>query len=219
MAAEADVIDHESVLDRAWSAPGNTAIELPPADVNRVLRERYEGDGDIRLTRTMLWDMEVRKASAPDRFIPTVVRPGSAERFPGVRIGAVESFTRVSDQRLWLEPAVYGTVVEHVRVDHHRQSVIFIGVGRFEAPDGRTFVAGTGQPLFHVEHAVAGTEDDPLNLWRIVHLTDAVDPVSVALFGELGRDPYLRVFVEVYIREILGRRLERRPAGAGDPVR
>jgi hypothetical protein len=43
--------------------------------------------------------MEVRKAKAPDVFIPTVVPP-EAERFPSPWRGQVEEFTRVSEQRL-----------------------------------------------------------------------------------------------------------------------
>lgn len=55
--------DLEQVLEDAWKAPGNTTIELPPVDVNQVLHDHYEGVGDLAYTRTMLWDMEVRKAS------------------------------------------------------------------------------------------------------------------------------------------------------------
>ena len=72
------------------------------------------------------------------------------------------------------------------------------------------FTAGTGQPIFHVEHSVGGTEADPLNLWRIVNLTEEPAPALVAAFDELANDRYLRVFVEVYLREVLGRDLVRR---------
>ncbi|WP_328648944.1 hypothetical protein OHS58_16985 [Amycolatopsis sp. NBC_00348] len=45
-----------------------------------------------------------------------------------------------------------------VRLDHEHRRAFFLGADRFEA--------GSGQPLFHVEHSVAGPEDDPLNLGR-----------------------------------------------------
>ncbi len=205
-------LDHQKVLEDAWQAPGNTAIELPPVDVNQVLHDRYDVDDDFVFTGTMLWDMEVRKASHPDIYIPTVIEPGSVEKFPESRDDRSEIFTRVSDQRLWLDQPTYGTVIEHVRVDHDQQRIFFIGAPDYLTPDGRTLKAGTGQPIFHVEHSVAGTEQRPINLWRIVHLTEQQDPAMRAHFEEMGRDPYLRVFIEVYLRENLGVDLARRPA-------
>ncbi|HEV3355755.1 MAG TPA: hypothetical protein VG247_03115 [Pseudonocardiaceae bacterium] len=205
-------LDHQKVLEVAWQAPGNTAIELPPVDVNQVLHDRYDVDNDFVFTGTMLWDMEVRKASHPDIYIPTVIEPGSVEKFPESRDDRSEIFTRVSDQRIWLDQPTYGTVIEHVRVDHEQQRIFFIGAPDYRTPDGRTREAGTGQPIFHVEHSVAGTEQRPINLWRIVHLTEQVDPALREYFEQLGRDPYLRVFIEVYLRENLGVDLTRLPA-------
>jgi hypothetical protein len=43
-----------------------------------------------------------------------------------------------------------------------------------------------------------------------VLLTDAPDPALAAAFTPLAEDPYLRVFVEVHLREDLGRELVRR---------
>ncbi|MEU4541461.1 hypothetical protein AB0G15_42185 [Streptosporangium sp. NPDC023825] len=57
---------------------------------------------------------------------------------------------------------------------------------------------------------MTGQVGDPLNLWRIVHLTDGPDPSSAAAFDGLAGDPCLRVFVEVRLREDLGRGLVRR---------
>jgi hypothetical protein len=203
-------LDHQAVFEQAWNAPGSTTVDLPPVRVNDVLRDRYDVRPPFAYTGTQLWDMEVRKAAAPDKYIPTVVRPGSAEKFPSVRHGEVEDFTRVSDQRLWADPSQYTAVIEQVRLDRANRRAFFLGVSTFEAPDGREFVAGTAQPLFHVEHSVGGSEDDPLNLWRIVLLTDTPDPVLAAAFKPLAEDPYLRVFVEVHLRDDLGRELVRR---------
>ncbi|MGI5501387.1 hypothetical protein [Lentzea sp. CA-135723] len=202
-------LDHEAVFEQAWAQPGNTVADLPAVRVNEVLRERYRVTPPFAYTGTQLWDMEVRKAKAPDVFIPTVVLPG-AEKFPSVWHGQVEEFTRVSEQRLWAHPGRTARIIEHVRLDHERRRAFFVGDERFEAPDGRVFTAGTGQPIFHVEHSVGGTETDPLNLWKIVNLTDEVDPDLVAAFDRMAKDPYLRVFVEVHLREVLGRELVRR---------
>ena len=192
-------MDHEKVLDDAWRMPGVTAIDLPAVDVNQVLADRYELDRELTFTRTMLWDMEVRKAAAPDVYIPTVVAPGSARKFPSTGHEGFEDFTRVSDQRLWADRDRFGTIIEHVRLDHVRQRAFFVGDTEFG--DVR---ATADQPVFHVEHSVAGAEDRPLNRWRIVLLTDAVDRPLLDLFTQMGADPYLRVFIEVYLQEDLG---------------
>ncbi|QKV80735.1 hypothetical protein [Amycolatopsis sp. Hca4] len=205
-----EVLDHPAVFEQAWGAPENTVVDLPPVRVNDVLRDRYDVRPPFAYTGAQLWDMEVRKAAAPDIYIPTVVKPGSAEKFPSVHHGQLEDFTRVSEQRLWAAPEHYTTVIEHVRLDHENRRAFFIGADRFEAPDGRIFTAGSGQPIFHVEHSVAGPEDDPLNLWRIVNLTDRPDAALAAAFDDLANDPYLRVFIEVHLRKDLGRELVRR---------
>lgn len=156
-------MNHEEIFEQTWAAPGTTSMELAPVAVNDVLRERYDVRPPFTYTGAQLWDMEVRKAAAPDKYIPTVVKAGSAEKFPSVRNGRFEDFTRVSDQRLWTDPARFATIIEHVRLDHENRRAFFIGAERFEAPDGRVFTAGAGQPLFHVEHSVAGREDAPVN--------------------------------------------------------
>jgi hypothetical protein len=203
-------LDHQTVFEQAWNAPGSTTVDLPPVRVNDVLRDRYDVRPSFAYTGTQLWDMEVRKAAAPDKYIPTVVRPGSAEKFPSVRDGDLEDFTRVSDQRLWADPSQYTRVIEHVRLDHANRRAFFLGTPAYRSPDGRRFMAGAAQPIFHVEHSVGGSEEDPLNLWRIVLLTDTPDPELAAAFKPLAEDPYLRVFIEVHLREDLGRELVRR---------
>ncbi len=35
------MFNHEGEFQRAWADPGNTRLELPPVDVNRVLAEHY----------------------------------------------------------------------------------------------------------------------------------------------------------------------------------
>ncbi|MEM7307982.1 MAG: hypothetical protein AAF682_14990 [Planctomycetota bacterium] len=55
------------------------------------------------------------------------------------------------------------------------QSVLLFGRAELTRADGTHLEAGQRQPLFHVEHAVSGTEAQPLNRWRIVHLTPEPD--------------------------------------------
>jgi hypothetical protein len=40
--------------------------------------------------------------------------------------------------------------------------------------------------LFHVEHSVGGTEQQPENRWRIIHLTKAIDERLTAAFEHMA---------------------------------
>jgi len=63
----------EREYNDAWSAPSSTRFELPPVDVNKVLKERYRVSPGVTLTRAMIWDMETKKAWDPLTYIPYVV--------------------------------------------------------------------------------------------------------------------------------------------------
>jgi hypothetical protein len=200
-----DTLDHEKIFRQAWDDPAATRYELPAVDVNQVLADRYELGEPLVFTRTMLWDMESRKARRPDLYIPYVVEPGSADSW-----GEGDVFVRKSMQRQWLDPDTYGLVLEQTRLDHTNQIVTFIGAAEHRGRDGEPLRAGTGQPIFHVEHSVGGTENQPLNLWRIVHLTDAPDSRLITTFDRLATIPWLPEFIEIYIRDVLGIALNRR---------
>ena len=202
-------LDHVDRWEAEWRAQGRTVVELPPVDVNEKLSRHYTVKPSVAFTRTMLWDMEVRKALEPDRYIPSVVMPGSVQKWDRDIDGPRERFVRVSEQRLWTDPSRFNLVIEAVYLDHDRQTALFIGLPKLEPGDGRQLHAGTDQPLFYVEHSVDGTERRPLNLWRIVHLTESVDSQMLRVFEQMGTEVWLREFVEVYIRDDLGARLER----------
>lgn len=207
----ADRLDHRKAFERAWSDPGNTRIELPPVDVNRVLAERYRTDEPLALTRDMLWDVEVRKAWRPDRYIPSVVCEGSARTWGGrPATDGNDAFLRASLQRRWLEPTEYGLVLERTHLDFRERRATFVGVAELPGPDGGVLRADSGQPLFHVEHSVGGEPGRPLNRWRIVHLTEEPDPRLPERFRRMAEDPWLPEFVEIHLRDDLGVGLERR---------
>ncbi len=204
-------LDHEGEFQRAWDDPGNTRFEMPPVDVNRVLAEHYRTSEPLTFTRTMLWDMEVRKARRPDLYIPSVVQEGSAHSWGrGSAADGTESFVRSSQQGLWLEPAEYGLVLEPVCLNPTQQKVTFIGAAELPDRDGDLLRAGVQQPLFHVEHSVGGDESRPLNTWRIVHLTDRPDSKIVERFTLMANDVWLPEFIEIYIRSDLNIKLTRR---------
>jgi len=204
-------LNHEGEFQRAWADPSNTRIELPPVDVNQVLAAHYLTSEPLTFTRTMLWDMEVRKAWGPDHYIPSVVGEGSAHAW-GRRSAAdgTESLVRSSQQCLWLEPAEYGLVLEQVRLNPTQQQVTFIGVAELLDRDRNLLRAGAKQPLFHVEHSVGGDESRPLNTWRIVHLTDSPEHRLVERFTLIANDVWLPEFIEIYIRSDLNIQLTRR---------
>jgi hypothetical protein len=200
-------LDYAGLFEQAWEAPGNTAIEFPPVDVNQMLTEHYELDRELEFTRTMLWDMEVRKAFDPDIYITSAVTLGSVLRW---QLGSADDFVRISEQRVWLEPEQRGLVLEQVHIDRDRHAVYFLGSAELTSPAGEVYRAGTGQPLFHVEHTAAGREHRPVNHWRIVHLTDTPDQALLDHFTAFGQRPGLRDFIEQYIRRDLGYSLIRK---------
>ena len=205
-------LSHEEEFERSWADPGNTRIELPPVDVNLVLARYYRTNEPLRFSRTMLWDMEVKKAFRPDLYIPSVVSAGNScyWRRQAAADGS-ESFVRCSRQRLRLNPSERGLVLERVLLNPARQSATFIGAAEFLDKDGNLLRAGAGQPLFHVEHSVDGSELQPLNLWRIVYLTDKPEQKLIDRFA-FAKDVWLREFVEIYIRRDLKIELTRRRA-------
>ncbi len=198
---EPDVVGE---FETAWADPKHTRAIQPAIDINQVLRERYETDNPLTFTRAMLWDLEQRKAAAPGTYIPFVVRAGTDRSWswPSSRQGG-QILECCSQQRLWLRREDYGLVLERAHLDHKRQVVTFTGEPVLQDPDGQTLRTSTMQPRFHVEHGVGGTEETPLNIWRIVHLTDGQDQRLVELFSTIWESPCLPEFVEIYIRRDL----------------
>ncbi|MDF1713306.1 MAG: hypothetical protein P1U90_13780 [Akkermansiaceae bacterium] len=196
--------NHETVFASAWNREGHTSIELEALDVNRVLANEYDGVGRLSLTRTQLWDMEIRKAARPDLFIPGAIRPGTARSWGRRKLkNGDEQFIRLSEQRLWLQPEIYGTVIEGCYLNHSRQQVTFIGLPEVEDDEGRIVTASPGQPLFHVVHGVKGAEEAPLNTWRIVHLADDERGELSRRFELVSSAAGLPEYVERYIEDVL----------------
>jgi hypothetical protein len=191
----------------AWNNPSYTRFQLPPVHVNRVLKDRYRVTPDKPVTRSMIWDMEAKKACDPRSYIPYVVSEGHSWGRTKLPDGA-DRFSRSSMQRGWITPQE-GLVLEDVFVSPDRQAIFFLGREWMSAEDRSDLKASTFQPIFHVEYAVGGSEEEPLNLWSIVLLTPAPDPRYRAPFEEMVREGLLPGFIEIYIRKDLGRQLAR----------
>jgi hypothetical protein len=191
----------EREYDEAWSAPASTRFELPPVDVNKVLKERYRVSPERTLTRAMIWDMETKKAWDPLTYIPYVVSQARSWGRTTLRDGTTR-FHRSSLQRGWII-SQEGRVLEDVFVSDSKQTIYFLGRPQMVEDTGNTLVASPSQPVFHVRHAVGGSEQAPLNLWSIVLLTDAPDPRYCEPFEQMAHAGLLPGFLEIYIERDL----------------
>ena len=95
-------------------------------------------------------------------------------------------------QRLWLAPHRHELILERTFLNHAEQKVTFLGVPKLTGPDGTPLHASTGQPLFYVEHSVGGSESQPVNRWRIVHLTETTDDPTDSSVRAHGPQPLAR---------------------------
>ena len=194
------------VFESAWRDPGCTRVELPAVDVNDVLAHRYDVSPSHVVTRAELWDMERAKAWDPTTYIPYVVSQGRSwgkETLPD----ASTRHLRSSVQRAWLTDTS-GLVLEEVVSHPEEQRVLFLGRERLCGPDTETLAAEPFQPLFHVEHAVGGSEGAPTNLWRIVLLAE--ESTFHEPFDAMVRAGWLPGFLEIYLQRDLGLTLQRR---------
>jgi hypothetical protein len=192
--------DAEKEFEKCWHDPKYTAIQLDDVDVNHTL-SFYNMEKPLHFTKTMLWDMEKKKAWNPANYIGYVIKKGSAkswDKHPCPETGG-ELFVRCSSQKMWLDPTIYENVYEEVYVNERTRTVTFLGV---KVLPGKNEEIHPAQPLFHVQHGVAGTEDQPRNTWRIVHLTDEVDHKLINHFNKMN-DHTLPGFIEAYIKKDL----------------
>jgi hypothetical protein len=190
----------------AWANPAYTRFELPPLNVNKVLRDRYRMEPQRPVTRTEIWDMESRKAWDPRTFIPYVV--SEARSYGREKLADGYRFCRASMQKGWIVDG-YGRVLEDTYISDAEQAVFFMGRERMPGENGEELATGALQPVFHVEHAAGGSEDEPLNIWSIVLLTQTNDPRYEEPFRQMVKAGWLPGFIEIYIAQNLGVKLER----------
>src|ERR1700746_617527 len=91
----------EREYNEAWSAPSSTRFELPPVDVNKVLKQRYRVSPERSLTRAMIAHRETKRAWAPPPSIPYVVLQARSWGRTTLRDGT-SRFCRSSLQRGWI---------------------------------------------------------------------------------------------------------------------
>src|ERR1700761_7360708 len=102
-------------FEAAWGNPNCTRFELSPGGVNKGLRTKYAVEPALHFTRTMLWDMELKKSWDPLSFIPYVVSEGRSWGRTSTAEGQ-EHFLRSSTQLAWTGEE-RGKVLEEVFID------------------------------------------------------------------------------------------------------
>ena len=101
-------------------------------------------------------------------------------------------------------------MLEDVYINHQEQRIFFLGRSEMVTEGGERIGSDGFQPLFHVEHAAAGSDVAPLNMWRIVLLTESEDKRFLAPFEKMIREGRLPGFLEIYIARHLGAKPSRR---------
>jgi hypothetical protein len=114
----------------------------------------------------------------------------------------VEGFSRLSIQIAWISQE-RGQVLEDVFVNRNDRRIIFLGRPEMANDKGERIYADDYQPLFHVEHAAGGSELEPLNIWRIVILTENNDQRFSEPFKQMIKTGLLPGFLEIYIERDL----------------
>lgn len=201
-------LDAELEFEKCWNNPKYTTINLDDVDVNKVLTH-YITQKPIHFTKTMLWDMERKKAWNPGAYIPYVIKQGSAKAWnknPCPKTGG-EIFVRYSDQKKWADSNQYETVYEEVYVNEDKKRITFLGVTQLP---GDVKKIHPTQSLFHVQHGAAGDEDHPKNTWRIVHLTEHKDNQLIEIVSNMNDQTTLPGFIQAYIENDLHNPLQKK---------
>jgi hypothetical protein len=199
-----------SEFERCWHDPNATRFELPVIGVNEILSERYIMRPKTNLTRSMVWDMECKKALDPSTYVPDVISEAGLWGRRQLSDGC-DHFIRWSIQKAWLSEQ-RGRIIESVFIDHSSQKIIFLGIAATRSEDGQTIAAADYQPLVHVEHAAGGSEHDPYNLWKIVFVTDVKDSRYTQPFEDTATAGLLPSYLGIYIEKDLNVGLTRRYA-------
>lgn len=192
----------EEMFEQAWNNPAYTQIKLDDVNINETLAKYYETAVPVNFTRQMLWDMETKKAWDPKTYISYVVRDGKSWGRKLLKNGD-EVFVRSSQQKQWLNGEKYEDVFELVYLNHKDKKATFIGTQNLKGSSGEYMQLKNQQPLFHVQHSVEGEENNPINVWRVVHLTKEKDQTLIEHFKKLNDPTVLPGFVEIYIQKDL----------------
>lgn len=200
-----DLSEAECLFETAWNDPDNLAITFDDIDINAVLSKHYVTDPPTRMTRTLLWDMERKKAADALTFLGSIVKDAKTHRQPGAN-----AFIRWTLQRQFLDPEVFDNVLEEVFLDDANQLVTFIGKRDESFVDWKPLQVPLKQPVFYVQHGVAGQEENPINTWRIVFISPSEDARCIlkANLDKISSGRHLPYYIEAYLRKEMNVRVE-----------
>lgn len=204
------VMDSAKKFEDAWNNPNNTQVTLRDVDINDMIQKYYETDKPLVYTKTMLWDMEAKKAWDPATYVPDIIKEKHA--WGRKKTGEnTEEFVRSILQRQWMHPDVFKTCFEEVYLDHQKQIAYFIGASEVLDSQNKKIYTNNDQPLFYVEHSVKGSsENKPVNSWRIVHITEKYDLKIIERSKNFDYTDHLPKFVEIHIEYDLGIQIKHR---------
>jgi len=200
-----DLLEATCLFETAWNDPNNLAIMFDDIDINGVLSKNYVTDPPTRMTRTLLWDMERKKAADALTFLGSIVRDAKTHRQSNAN-----AFIRWTIQRQFLNPEVFDNVLEEVFLDDANQLVTFIGKRDESFVDWKPLQVPQKQPVFYVQHGVTGQEENPMNTWRIVFINPSEDARCILKTG-LGKfefSSHLPYYVEIYLQKEMNVHIE-----------
>ncbi|MBA2654055.1 MAG: DUF1857 family protein [Gammaproteobacteria bacterium] len=146
-------------------------------DINFVLQKNADANpfDKSSLTKNEAWRGFKWKAETPHKYIPvteTAIIPDSQKL-----TSYGESFTRLTIQPSFVT-GKYVVVKEDIHIFEKANRILFLGV-EVDPLEAEQYLLGfkpellTEKPaLFHVEHAITGTEEQPIATWQMIRLCD-----------------------------------------------
>lgn len=139
--------------------------------------------GDISFEEA--WALEINKAKHVHEYLDSItfsmIIPGTERK-----TSYGQAFNRISIQPAWLDGRL-AIVKEEVHIFENEHRIVFYGrpVNLEEAKKhmGRYFdnqLIRANIPLFHVEHGLQGTAENPINTWRMVFVDQKISPEKIA---------------------------------------
>ncbi len=146
-------------------------------NINSLLKDNEEAISleKISLTKEEAWQGLKWKAETPEKYIPvkeSIIVPDSRKL---TEYG--ESFIRLSIQPSFATGNLV-VVKEDIHIDENEKRIYFLG-REVDVEQAKKYLQQIDDSmllekpaLFHVEHAVKGSDDTPIATWKMVRLSD-----------------------------------------------
>ncbi|MGE3921107.1 MAG: hypothetical protein AB7F64_09315 [Gammaproteobacteria bacterium] len=182
--------EHKHVADefeKAMQSFAAQSITTAPYKINPIKLSNQE---QRNLSLDQAWALEISKALRVHDYLTaipfSIVIPGTYRK-----TAQGQSFQRLSIQPAWLDDQM--TIIKeevHIIEDEHR--IVFYGrpVDELEAQNVmrehfNESLIRKEVPLFHVVHGLLGTENEPINTWRMVFIDQQVSAEQISMVKEI----------------------------------